>query len=234
MLPTGTVTFVFTDIEGSTQLLQRSPDDFPALLETHNAIIREAFSAQGGTEVDVTGDGFFYVFSDARQAVQSAAIAQRALARYPWQKGKDVRVRIGIHTGRAQISGSTYIGLDVHKAARITSAAYGGQVLISGAVADLVKTDGLTDLSVRSLGEILLKDIHKPEALYVIQFDGIHEAQGSVPLTRVGKGSLPSRATPLLGRETEIRAVRDQIRQADVRLLTLAGPGGIGKTSLAM
>ncbi len=234
MLPTGTVTFLFTDIEGSTQLLQQAPEDFPALLEKHNRIIREAFSAHGGSEIDNTGDGFFFVFSNPTDAVKAADAAQRSLASYPWDPDRVVQVRMGIHTGMAELRGDTYIGLDVHKAARIMGAAYGGQVLISQAVSELVDPTKLDGVSFFAIGEFRLKDLPQPEVLYQLLLEG---AMSPLPRRRevkTQKTNLPARPTPLLGRQVEIESIQARLGREDVRLLTLAGPGGIGKSSLAI
>ena len=234
MLPTGTVTFVFTDIEGSTQLLQQAPEEFPTLLEKHHRLIREGFSTYGGHEVDNSGDGFFYVFDKPEQAVLAATCAQRALSKHPWDPGRIIRVRMGIHTGVAQLSENTYIGLDVHKTARIMAAAYGGQVLLSQTIAMLLKDQTFEGITVFALGEFMLKDLQQPEVLYQLVIEG---AFSVLPLPRQvspRKTNLPSRATPLLGRQQEIEEILARIRRRDVRLLTLVGPGGIGKSSLAI
>ncbi len=234
MLPTGTVTLVFTDIEGSTQLLQQAPQDFPALLEKHHQLIREAFASYGGIEVDNAGDGFFFVFEEAHHAVLASAIAQNALNSHPWDPGRIVRVRMGIHTGTVQLSEDTYIGLDVHKAARIMAAAYGGQVLISQTVVTMLGDQELDGISLFALGEFLLKDLQQPEVLYQLLLEGAASVLPERRISVTKKTNLPSRATPLIGRQTEIENVIAQILRPDIRLMTLAGPGGIGKTSLAI
>ena len=234
MAPTEQVTFVFTDIEGSTQLLQKSPEEFPATLETHNRIIRAAFGGKGGVEVDVTGDGFFFVFHDPVSAVLAAAEAQRDLASHAWAGGRAVRVRMGIHSGYARQSGSTYIGLDVHKTARVMSTAYGGQILVSSVVASSVRDAGVQDLGIYSLGEFQLRDLMEPEVLFMVQYDGAQAGDHPTPVSRTGHTNIPERATPLVGRAHELESIQAQIQQPAIRLLTLAGPGGIGKTSLAM
>lgn len=234
MLPTGTVTLVFTDIEGSTQLLQQAPQDFPTLLEKHHQIIRETFSTHGGNEVDNSGDGFFFVFKSPHDAVRATALAQCQLNAYPWENGRIVRVRMGIHTGYAQLNEHTYIGLDVHKAARIMAAAYGGQVLISQAVASLIEGHEFEGISLFALGEFVLKDMPQPEVLFQLLLEGASSVLPVVKSNVSRKTNLPSRASPLVGREHEIDEIIAQIRQHDIRLLTLVGPGGIGKSSLAI
>jgi predicted ATPase/class 3 adenylate cyclase len=234
MLPTGTVTLVFTDIEGSTQLLQQAPEEFPALLEKHHQLIRDAFTSHGGIEVDNTGDGFFFVFEEPNQAVLASARAQNALNSHPWKAGRIVRVRMGIHTGVVQLSEDTYIGLDVHKAARIMAAAYGGQVLISQSVATGIHDQELDGISLFALGEFLLKDLPQPEVLYQLLLEGAASVLPEPRTIVINKTNLPSRATSLIGRQAEIENVLSQIRRPDVRLITMVGPGGIGKTSLAI
>lgn len=234
MLPTGTVTFVFTDIEGSTQLLQQAPEEFPALLERHHRLIREGFSVHGGHEVDNSGDGFFYVFEKPEQAVLAAACAQRALNTHPWEPDRIVRVRMGVHTGVAQLSENTYIGLDVHKAARIMAAAYGGQVLLSQTVVSFLGDQPPTGITVFALGEFMLKDLQQPEVLYQLVLEGAFSVLPQPRQVSVRKTNLQSRPTPLLGREQEIKEILVQMRRPDLRLMTLVGPGGIGKSSLAI
>ncbi len=234
MLPTGTVTFVFTDIEGSTQLLQKWPEEFPAMLDAHHHLIRSAFGDHGGTEIDVTGDGFFFVFTSPLEAIKAVSSAQKELKQYPWQGGCVMKVRMGVHTGHGRISGQTYIGLDVHKTARIMSAAYGGQILISGEVARRLEEEDLEEIDISALGEFLLRDIREPELLYMVRYDGSPAEDREILLKRVEHNNLPSRATQLLGRNAEIAGVCGLLRQRETRLLTLVGPGGIGKTSLAL
>ena len=131
-LPTGTVTFLFTDIEGSTRLLESLGDRFTAVLERHHAILREAIAAGGGFEVGTEGDAFFVVFTGATRAVEAAVAAQRLLAAEPWPEGVSVRVRMGLHSGEGMLGGENYIGLDVHRAARIASAAHGARCCCRG------------------------------------------------------------------------------------------------------
>ena len=139
-LPIGTVTFMFTDIEGSTRLLQALGDDYQDVLERHAAIIRKALADHEGVEVSTEGDAFFAVFESTQRAVMAAVSAQRALAEEHWPGGHRVRVRIGLHTGEGRLGGDNYVGLDVHRAARIAAAGHGGQVLLSGASRALVET----------------------------------------------------------------------------------------------
>jgi predicted ATPase len=215
-LPTGTVTFLFTDIEGSTRLLHEIGDDYAAILAEHHRLLREAWARHEGVEVDTQGDAFFVAFARASDAVAAAADAQGALA------GGRVRVRMGLHTGEPLRSGENYVGYDVHRAARIAAAGHGGQVLLSQATADLAGVD------VRDLGLHRLKDLSAPERLFQL---GTHEFP---PLKTLHETNLPVPATQFLGREREIDQIAELLRRSDVRVVTLTGPGGSGKTRLAL
>ena len=158
-LPTGTVTFVFTDIEGSTKLLQELGDRYGEVSREHRRIVREAFGERGGTEIDTQGDSFFYSFPRARDAVAAAVDAQRSLAAHDWPDGKQVRVRMGLHTGEPTVGDEGYLGLDVVRAARISAAGHGGQILVSETTRALVGNDLPDGVSVLDLGQQNLKDI---------------------------------------------------------------------------
>jgi predicted ATPase/class 3 adenylate cyclase len=213
-LPTGTVTLLFTDIEGSTRLLKELGDRYGEVLGEHRRILREAFQGHGGVEVDTQGDAFFYAFSKATDAAAAAQEGQAALA------SGEVRVRIGIHTGEPLLTDEGYIGVDVHRAARICSAAHGGQTILSDATARLVEAE------LRDLGEQRLKDLDAPQRLYQLGH------QDFPPLRTLNFSNLPVPATDLVGRERESEAVRELLREH--RLITLVGPGGGGKTRLAL
>jgi len=185
-LPTGTVTFLFTDIEGSTRLLKQLRDEYAAVLADHEAIIRAALAEHDGWEIDTQGDSFFAAFRRAKDAVGAALTAQRALAEHAWPDGVQLRVRMGMHTGEPVVGGERYVGLGVHRAARISAAGHGGQVLVSQATQTLLE-DEEEDLDVflRDLGEQRLKDLDRPVRLYQVAADGLptefpplrHEAQ---------------------------------------------------------
>ena len=170
-LPSGTVTFVFTDIEGSTRLLQELGDGYAAISRDHRQIVREAFAAHDGTEIDTQGDSFFFSFTRARDAVAAAVEAQRALAAHAWPEGKTVRVRMGLHTGEPTVGDEGDLGLDVVRAARISAAGHGGQILLSETTRALVGNDLPSGVSVHDLGEQNLKDIQH-ERVYELSLDG--------------------------------------------------------------
>jgi predicted ATPase/class 3 adenylate cyclase len=216
-LPSGTVTFVFTDVEGSTKLLHElGAEAYADALTEHRRAVRDAFTAHGGVEVDTQGDAFFYAFPTASGALAAAAEATEALA------GGPLRVRMGVHTGTPLLSDEGYVGADVHRAARIAAAGHGGQVLVSAATRQLVERS-LTDL-----GEHRLKDLSAPERIYQLG------EQQFPPVKSLYRTNLPVPATPFVGRERELAEVLDLLGGGELRLLTLTGPGGAGKTRLAL
>jgi predicted ATPase/Tfp pilus assembly protein PilF len=210
------VTFLFTDIEGSTRLLREIGDDYADVLGEHHRVLRDAWRRHDGVEVDTQGDAFFVAFGRASDAVAAAADAQLALAKGP------VRVRMGLHTGEPLTADEGYVGFDVHRAARIAAAGHGGQVLLSQATVDL------TGAEVRDLGLHRLKDLTAPERLFQLGTDDFP------PLKTLHETNLPVPATPFLGREREIDQIAELLRRPEVRLVTLTGPGGSGKTRLAL
>jgi predicted ATPase len=215
-LPSGTVTLLFTDIEGSTVLLQEHGERYAKVLAEHRHILRDAFSKHGGVEVDTQGDAFFIAFTRASDAVAAAGDAQAALA------GGPVRVRMGIHTGAPIVTDEGYVGLDVHRTARIMSAAHGGQVLVSEQTRQLLDST----VGLRDLGEHRLKDLSAPQRLHQL-------GDGEFPaLKTLYQTNLPIQPTPLVGRHQELDEAGVLIRLH--RLVTLTGPGGSGKTRLAL
>jgi hypothetical protein len=217
-LPTGTVTFVFTDIEGSTRLLDElGAESYADALAEHRRLLREAFVRRGGVEVDTQGDAFFYAFATAPAALEAAQEAQQGLASGP------IRVRIGIHTGTPHLTEEGYVGADVHRAARIAACGHGGQTLVSASAAVLAAGDALRDL-----GEHRLKDLSAAERIYQLGTDDFP------PLKTLYQTNLPVSATPFLGRTKELGEVTELLDRDEVRLLTLTGTGGTGKTRLAL
>ena len=175
-LPAGTVTtvtFLFTDVEGSTRLVKQLRDRYPAVLDDHRRLVREAFSRHGGEEVDTQGDAFFYVFARARDAAAAAADAQRALQGHVWPEDGQLRVRMGLHTGEPVVSEAGYHGMGVHRAARIMAAGHGGQILASQATAAMLADDELPGVDDRDLGEFRLKDLDRPERVYQLDVEGL-------------------------------------------------------------
>ena len=220
--PTGTVTLLFTDVEGSTRLLHRLGEQrYAAALDLHRRVLRDAFERHGGYEVNYEGDSFFVAFPGAPAAVAAAAEAQEALALADWPGGHGFRVRMGIHTGDVIADPPKYVGLDVHLAARIMAAAHGGQVLLSRPTRRLVETPAL------DLGEHTLKDFDEPVRLFQL---GSHRFP---PLLTLANTNLVRPATSFVGRRAELGQVLELLR-GDARLVMLTGPGGTGKTRLAL
>ena len=229
-LPTGTITLLFTDIEGSTRLLQRSGDAYAALLDEHRRLLDEAFRRHGGVIVDSEGDAFFVAFASAKDAVAGASDAQQALAAHEWRDGHEIRVRIGLHTGEPRVvEGRRYVGLDVHHAARVMAAGHGGQVLVSEATRVLL--DDGTHL--RDLGEHRLKDLSRPQRLYQLELDGLPSEFPALKTLDNRPTNLPVQPNELIGRERELEEAA-QLLTNGLRVLTLTGTGGTGKTRLAL
>jgi predicted ATPase len=217
-LPSGTVTLLFTDIEGSTRLLDELGDRYQDVFAEHQRALRAAFQSRGGFEVSTHGDAFFYVFERATDAVAAAVEGQEALAR------GQVKVRMGIHTGEPTATAGDYLGPDVNRAARIMSAAHGGQVLVSQATRELLDSS----FELRDLGEHQLKDLSAPIRLFQL---------GTAmfpPLRSLSQARIPIALEPIVGRERELEAVVGLLARDGARLVTLTGPGGIGKTRLAL
>ena len=215
-LPTGTVTFLFTDVEGSTRLLHSlGAESYAEALAEHRRVIRTACTHEGGVEVDTQGDAFFFAFGSAPGAISAAAAFREELASGP------IQVRVGLHTGTPLVTSEGYVGDDVHFAARVAATSHGGQIVLSHATAQLIE-HGLVDL-----GEHRLKDIDQAVSLFQL-------GDGSFPpLKTISNTNLPRPASSFLGREAELEEVLAKI-EAGARLLTLSGPGGTGKTRLAI
>jgi class 3 adenylate cyclase/tetratricopeptide (TPR) repeat protein len=243
-LPTGTVTFLFTDIEGSTRLLKTlGRDRYGELLSAHHHLLRSSFTWAGGLEIDSKGDSFFVVFRSASAAVTAAGSAQRALAEQDWPEGVELRVRMGVHTGDAAISGDGYIGLAVHEAARIGDAGHGGQVLVSSTTADLVRRDLPAGLALRDLGEAHLRDVEE-ERLFQLVVEGLpsefpplsaRERAKTRPRPLRRRTDVQVSRAPLLEREDDLAALDASVAAAvggAGRLVLIEGRAGMGKTRL--
>lgn len=231
-LPTGTVTFFFSDIEGSTRLLEALGPEYTELLERHNRIVRDAFAQHGGVEVSTEGDSFFAVFQSATQAVTAAVEMQRRIGAESWPQNSELRIRIGLHSGEARAAADSYVGLDVHRAARIMGAAHGGQVLASEATRGLVERTLGEGVELRDLGEHRLRDLSGRERLYQLVAPGLDAALPPPRTLDATPNNLPIQLTSFLGREREINQIIERLTAT--RLLTLTGPGGTGKTRLSL
>ena len=222
MLPSGVVTLLFTDIEGSTRLLHELGDGYGDALDDHRRVLRAACAAHDGVEVDTQGDAFFMAFARASDAAAAAVDAQRGLADGP------VRVRMGLHTGEPRVTDEGYVGIDVHRGARIAAVGHGGQVLLSQT------THALVDHKTRDLGAHRLKDLSAPERIYQLEIEGLPREFPLLKTVEAGMKNLPLPRTSFVGRASELEAIDRLLEDPACRLLTLVGPGGAGKTRLAL
>ncbi len=230
-LPTGTVTLLFSDVEASTRLLSRLGDDYTHVVSGQRAIQRAAWERWHGRELGTEGDSFFVVFSTAADAANAALEAQQALAAHEWPNGEQVRVRIGMHTGEPVAHEDGYVGMDVHRAARIAAAAHGGQTVVSETTRQLIVGRLPADARLADLGWHRLKDLQEAEHLHQL---GAGSIDAFPVLKSLGRATgLPPEATPLVGRDGELRELTALLKLPEVRLVTLTGPGGSGKTRLA-
>jgi predicted ATPase/class 3 adenylate cyclase len=228
--PSGTVTLLFSDIEGSTRLLQRTGEAYAGLLAEHRRLLRDACEEHQGFVVDSEGDALFVAFGSASDAAAAAVEAQQALEQHPWPDENEVRVRIGLHTGEPRSIDGRYVGLDVHQAARVMAAGHGGQVLLSESTRTLLDER----FEVRDLGEHQLKDLSGPQHLYQLQIDGLPGEFPPLKTLDNRPTNLPAQPNAFIGRVRELEEAEALLTRDDVRLLTLTGTGGTGKTRLAL
>ena len=233
LLPTGTATFLFTDIEGSTRLWETHRAAMQLALAHHDAIMRSAIEANNGYLVKTTGDGALAAFASAPDAVAACLAAQRALTAYPWVELR-IKVRMALHSGAAEQRDGDYFGPALNRAARLMAAGHGGQVLLSLATEELVRDHLPADIALRDLGERRLKDLIRPEHVYQVVALDLSSDFPPLKTLDARPNNLPAQTTPFIGREEAIRTVKEQLAKANVRLLTLSGVGGTGKTRLAL
>ena len=229
-----TLTFLFTDLESSTRLWEQFPKAMKPALERHDALLRAAVEGSNGRVVKTTGDGLTAVFDSALDGVIACLKAQRGLSDEPWGETGPLGVRIGLHVGEAQPRGGDYYGPAVNRAARLMSVAHGGQVLLSAAAANLVVDQLPKGTTLRDLGEHRLKDLERPEHIFQLLIPGL--VVDFPPLLSLDRrpNNLPAQPTPLIGREAELGEIVKGLSSGGVRLLTLTGPGGMGKTRTAL
>jgi class 3 adenylate cyclase len=225
---------LFTDMEGSTRLLQRVGERYADILEACRQLLRTAFQHYHGHEIDTQGASFFVAFARATDAISASIEAQRALAAQKWPEGVAVRVRMGLHTGEPQLATENYVGLDVHRAARIMSVGHGGQVLLSQTTRDLVEQALPDGVGLLDLGEHRLKDLSASIRLFQLDIAGVPADFPPLKTLDSHPNNLPIQPTWLVGREREAHAIEDLVLRSDVRMVTLTGPGGVGKTRLAL
>src|SRR4051812_34741895 len=233
-LPSGTVTFLFTDIEGSTSRWEHRPEAMGVALARHDALVRAAIHDHDGHVVKTMGDAFHAVFVRAPDAVATALDAQRRLQAESWGEIGPIRVRMAVHTGAAEERRGDYYGPPLNRAARLMSAGHGGQVLLSQATYELIRDTPPDGATFVDLGEHRLKDLIRPERVFQLAGTGIPSNFPPLVSLDARPHNLPLQVTPLLGREQDVQAVRSLLLSDDVRLVTLTGPGGTGKTRLGL
>jgi predicted ATPase/class 3 adenylate cyclase len=230
-LPSGTVTFLFTDIEGSTQLWEQHPDQMRSALAQHDSTLRHAIETHHGNVIKTTGDGFHAVFETAIDAIGAALAAQREL-QSPAATGLELKVRMGLHTGEAELRDGDYYGQSLNRSARIMAAGHGGQILMSAVTAELAREHLSTEVSMRDLGEHRLKDLIRHERIFQLSTPPLLSEFPALNSLSTLPNNLPLQLTSFIGRERELRETNDLL--ASTRLLTLIGPGGTGKTRLSL
>jgi predicted ATPase/class 3 adenylate cyclase/Tfp pilus assembly protein PilF len=232
--PTGTITFLFTDIEGSTKLWERGPEAMSEALPRHDKILHETIETNGGLVFKTVGDAFCAAFSTAKDALEAALESQRRFVSSEWERSGSLRVRMALHTGTADERDGDYFGPPLNRVARLLSAAYGGQVLLSLATQELLRDQLPADVELRDLGEHHLKDLGRPEHVFQLVTSGLIADFPPLHTLDFHPNNLPLQSTPLVGREREVGEVAERVRSEEVRLLTLTGPGGTGKTRLGL
>jgi predicted ATPase/class 3 adenylate cyclase len=230
----GTITFLFTDLEASTRLWEQFPDGMKDALKRHDAILRGAIESSGGHVVKTTGDGMMAVFGSAVDAATAGLVAQRDLAREPWGDTGPLRVRMGLHAGQAEQRAGDFFGPTVNRTARIMAAGHGGQVLLSASAGALASERLPAGAGLLDLGEHRLKDLGRPEHIFQLVQPDLASSFPPLAALRPAGANLPVRTAELVGRQAELKAIRGRLEDASVRLLTLIGPGGTGKTTLAI
>ncbi|HET9332664.1 MAG TPA: tetratricopeptide repeat protein [Gemmatimonadota bacterium] len=232
--PSGTATFLFTDIERSTEMWERHREVMPRALERHDSVMRDVIRASGGRVFKEVGDAFHAVFADAARAVEAAIAIQRSLSAEAWETPEPIRVRVALHAGDAEQRDNDFFGPTLNRTARILAAGHGGQVLLSQSVERLVQDRFPEGTALRDLGERRLKDLARPERIFQLVVEGLDTEFPPLQTLDARPHNLPAQETPLVGRERELRAVRDLVLRQGTRLITLTGPGGTGKTRLAL
>jgi class 3 adenylate cyclase len=233
-LPSGTVTFLFTDVQGSTRLLERHPEAYRGAIAQHYAILAEAITQNHGLIFETVGDAVYAAFASPRDAVAAALRAQLDLHGASWGEVGPLRVRMGLHTGEVERQDDHYFGAVLYRCARLTAAAHGEQVLLSSATAELVREALPADAGLRDLGEHRLKDLQRPERLFQLVAPGLPPDFPALRTLESFPNNLPVQPTPLIGRVREVAAGRGLLQHSDARMLTLTGPGGVGKTRLGL